>query len=130
GRVIPACERPCPRSGEELRSAFPKSTSLVVERAELAAILKGLLEVVAADLLGHDAVLPAATLEPLGKALVQCGTQLLRDAAVGGVADQAVAEAERVFARRVRLDELLSDERHDVRGGRRVLRREREHVAQ
>ena len=52
--------------------------------------------------------------EPVGEALVQLGAGRLRQRVVGGVADQQVAEAERVVARELRRvgpDELLADER-------------------
>ena len=55
---------------------------------------------------------------PAGDALVQLGAQLLGQALVGGLADQAVREAERVLAaelRAVRADELLLHQRQQVR---------------
>ena len=54
---------------------------------------------VAEDLVELDEV-GAVRLEPGGEALVQLGPGRLRQRVVGGVADQQVAEAEAVLARR------------------------------
>ena len=74
------------------------------------------------------------SLEPVGEALVQLGARRLRQRVVGGVADQQVAEAERVVAgelRAVGADQLLAHERGQARrrprgsSGRERLRRRR-----
>jgi len=62
----------------------------------------------------HLVELLAPAVEPVGEALVQLGAELLRDALVGGVADQHVAEAEGVLDRLMRADELLADERRQL----------------
>ncbi len=60
-------------------------------------------------------------LEPGGVALVQVGARLLGEARVGGVADEGVAEAERLLPRKgreLRADELLAHEAHKLRRDR------------
>ena len=59
----------------------------------------GALEVVAEQLIGDRDRRPVPA-QPVREALVQLGAQLLGHAVVGAVADQLVAEAEGVFARR------------------------------
>ena len=55
-----------------------------------------------------------ARVQPVGEALVEIGAQLLGHALVGAVADELVAEAERVLARAHGADEVLADERVQV----------------
>ena len=74
--------------------------------AELGETRVSLLEVVADDLLE----LLAASVEPAGEALVEVGAQRFRDAVVRRVANEHVAEAERVVDRLVGTDQLLAHE--------------------
>ena len=74
----------------------------VRRRAELAPVAHRLLEVPAGDLVELGQVAGAVLLEPAREPLVQLGAGRLRQAVVGGVADQQVAEAERVVGRSVR----------------------------
>ena len=67
--------------------------------AELAPEHDGALEVVSEQLIG-DCDLTRPGVEPVREALVEIGAQLLGHALVGAVADQLVAEAEDVLARR------------------------------
>ena len=76
-------------------SASVSSSSI----AELDAVAVGLLEVVGEELLALDDAVAERALEPGGVALVQVGARLLGEARVGGVADEGVAEAERLLAR-------------------------------
>jgi len=67
--------------------------------------------VVADELVQLDEL--AVPVEPVGEALVQVGAQALGQRLVGGVPDQEVAEAERIFARELRpvgTDELAAHE--------------------
>ena len=76
----------------------------------------GLLEVVADRLLELAARLAGRLLEPAGIALVQLRPRLLRHALVGCLADERVAKAKCLLARRVRwigAQELLAHERED-----------------
>ncbi len=73
-----------------------------------------LFEVVADDLVE---LVPAA-IEPAGGSFVQLGPNLLRNSRVGRVPDQHVPEVERVLDRLVRADQLLADERRQLRTGR------------
>ena len=68
--------------------------SLSSRSPEIGSAAESLLEVVADELV----VSAAASLEPRREALVQLGAARLRDALVGGVADQHVEEAEAVLA--------------------------------
>src|SRR4029077_9133743 len=85
-----------------------------IRDAELAAIPRSLLEVVADEL-----VLAFARLEPRRELLVLLGARALRHRAVRRVADQRVAEAEAVLAGEggpLRPHELLAHEREKRRG--------------
>ena len=77
-----------------------------------------LFQVVSQDLLELlDAILPDA-LEPVGVPLVQLGTERLGRGLVGGIADQLVAEPERVLARErrpIRPEHVASDQAHQGR---------------
>ena len=56
--------------------------------------------------------------EPVGEALVQLGARALQDAAIGGVADQHVVEAQRRLAEEpagVGLDQLAPPQRLEPR---------------
>ena len=74
-----------------------RARDLGVGPAELASVARRLLEVVADDLVELDQ-LARVRVEPVGEALVQLGARLLRQRVVRGVADQQVAEPERVVA--------------------------------
>jgi hypothetical protein len=68
--------------------------------------------------------------QPVGEALVQLGARRLGQGVVGRVADEEMAEAERVFARYLGLvgaDELLAHERSQVSGHRVLCRCQRPH---
>ncbi len=72
---------------------------------------------VAEDLVELDELAPVL-LQPGCEALVELGARRFRERLVGGVTDQEVAEAEAVLAcelRPVRPDQLLADERGEVR---------------
>src|ERR1700730_7283598 len=94
----PFGDRPCPVPG----------------RPELRDRPVRLFEVVADDLVE---LLPPAV-EPASDSLVQLGANLLGNAFVGRVPDQHVPEVEGVLDRLVRADELLADERRELRAGR------------
>ena len=80
-------------------SPEPQFAPGLVQRSELREEPVGLFQVVGEDLLELlDASLPDA-LEPVGEPLVQLGTERLGRGLVGGIADQLVAEPERVLAR-------------------------------
>jgi hypothetical protein len=74
----------------------------LVGRTELGPVPIRLLEVVAEDLLVFGQALAGRPLEPLREPLVEVGALLLGHRAVRGVADQEVAEAERVLAGELR----------------------------
>jgi hypothetical protein len=59
--------------------------------------VEGLLEVVAEELVQLDQLL-LTLLQPAGEALVQLGTERLRERVVSGITDQQVAEAEAILA--------------------------------
>ena len=85
---------------------------------ELGSIPAGLLQVVADDFLLPDDRFPSHLLQPVRGALVQLSASDLRGRVVRRVADQQVAEAERILARQRRslgVDQLLANERHQIR---------------
>ena len=89
---------------ENVARAVAQRSQRLIDRTELGPIPVGLLEVVADDLL----IGARAFVEPVGEAFVQLSADFLRDPAVGGVADEDVAEAESVLigkARALWLDE-------------------------
>ena len=84
---------------------------IVVGITQLGAIVIGLLEVVADDLV-HLHELCAMSLQPVGEPLVQLPAGCLRQRVVRGIPDQQVAEAVGVLTgelRLVRTDQLLSN---------------------
>ena len=90
---------------------------LLVGRSYLGAAAKGLLEVVAEDLLVFGEASAHLRLEPVGELLVQLGARLLGQRVVRGVADEEMAELEGVLVGEVggvRPDELLPDEREEM----------------
>src|SRR5689334_18044292 len=106
---------------ESPRSLLSKSR---IGSAELSKIERSLLEVVAEDLVQLDQIF-TVLLQPLGEAPVKVGARRLREGVVGGVADQEVAEAIGVLARKlrpVRADEVAPHERGESRGELRLLR--------
>ena len=105
---------------------------MLVDGSELVSIAEGLLEVVADHLLELPRPRAGCPLQPLGEALVQLAARLLRHRVVCSLAEQDVAEAERLVAREersMRPDQLPADERLevDVDGGTRRLGRRIEH---
>ena len=101
-----------------LGGSEPQLAPGLVERSELLEEPVGPLQVVGEDLLELlDASLPDA-LEPVGEPLVQLGPERLGRGLVGGVADQLVAEPERVLARErrpIRPEHVASDQAHQGR---------------
>ena len=99
GRVdVHALQSPLP--GRRLVPCRPRGQpgeDLPVE-AKLRPVPVGLLEVVAQDLLELGEAVGRPALQPAGEPLVHLGASLLGGAGVGGVADQDVAEPERVLA--------------------------------
>ena len=74
---------------------------------------------VADDLVLLLGAIAADAPDPRGERLVQVGAALLGDRLVRGIADQDVAEAERLLSgdhRATRPDELLADQRTDQAG--------------
>ena len=116
----PSCRlEPVGRSGGEKGGAR-------VERSDRGTVLEGLFQVVADDLLEFAEPVPGRSLEPGGVALVQIGPRVLRQRAIGGVADQAMAEAESLLAGEVggvRADQIPADESLQAVLERRVERR-------
>ena len=97
-----------PAGRAEMASRLLASVTAAVRlESELDEVAMRLLEVVADDLLE----LLAAAVEPAGEALVEVSALALRDAFVGRVADEDVAEAEGVVDRLVGTDQLLANER-------------------
>ena len=80
-------------------SARSASPTPCVEPAELGPVAESPLEVVAEELLVLAGPLADGLLEPGGVALVELGARLLRQRLVGRVADEGVAEAERLLSR-------------------------------
>ena len=111
-----ACSLPgCDEAGGGALAERPRP---IVGAAELCAVVVGLFEVVAEDLVALDE-LGVVVFEPVGEALVQLGPGCLGERVVGGVADQDVAEAERVLAGErgpVGPDQLLAHQRGQPRG--------------
>ena len=96
-REVVARERAPSGRREQRRRALAELPASRRRRAELAACAVRLFEVVPEELLDCARRL---LLEPVREALVQLGAPLLGQRRVGGVADEDVAEAERVLARR------------------------------
>ena len=116
-RHVVARERAAAGRGETLRGAFAEPAAARVERAELAQVLVRLLEMPADRLvvLGRAG---RARLDPVGEARVQLGARALEEAAVGGVADQHVVEAQHRLAEEpagVALDQLAAAQRLEAR---------------
>src|SRR6516165_4808019 len=89
---------------------------VVIYRAELGAVAKRLLEVVAEDLFVLGEPGSEGVGEPGGEAFVQPGPGSLEQACVRRVADQDVAEVEIVSRARLRpADELLAAQRGERR---------------
>ena len=105
GALVAAPERAPAGGREALAGALGAARR--VGLPELGLVAGGLLEVVAEDLVQLDQ-LGAVLLEPVGEALVQLGPGRLRQRVVGGVADQQVAEAEAVLARKLRRSGRIS----------------------
>jgi hypothetical protein len=91
--------RYCPAAGGGEAASRRLRQLGVAGQRELLAIAPSLLEVVRQDLLEFDEV-TASLLEPCREAPMQVGAGCLRQAGVGSVADQQVAEAEAVLARK------------------------------
>ncbi len=90
---VAADERPPSRRLEPLGRPGGERGGARVARSERDAVPEGLLEVVADDLLELAQPVLGRQLEPGGEALVQVGARVLRQRAIGGVADQDMTEA-------------------------------------
>ena len=99
---VAADKRPPSRRLEPLGRPGGERGGARVARSERDAVLEGLLEVVADDLLELAQPVRGRQLEPGGEALVQVGARVLRQRAIGGVADQDVTEAVGLLAGEVR----------------------------
>ena len=122
GAVVAARERATAGGGEPLGCTFGEDD---VRLLELDLVARGLLEVVAEDLVQLDQI-GAPLLEPVREALVQVGADGLRQGVVGGVADQEMTEAVGLLAGELRCvgaDELLAHERDQPRRLRFAVRR-------
>ena len=118
GRLeVVARERPPASRREGPPRPLAERAAVRIERAQLTQVLVRLLEVPADRLLVLDR--PAgARLEPVGEAGVQLCARAAQHAAVGGVADQRVVEAERRLAEQpagVGLDQLAPAQRLEPR---------------
>src|SRR5262249_30086666 len=85
----------------------------LVDRAELAQVLMGLLQVPSDGLVVLDGV-PGARLEPVGELGVQLRTSALEQTPVGSIPDQVVVEAQCRLAEEpggVGLDQLAAPQR-------------------
>ena len=125
GRHVAAPERRDCGARIEAGGALAERASVLVERAELRQIAMRLFEVVCDDLVVLRHALADHRLEPHGEALVQLRARLLRHCLVRRVAYDQIAEAECVVAaeeRLVRSDQLLADEREQVRRNARTRR--------
>ena len=134
-RRVAAAKREQSGRSEAQAGAVGELQGLGIDGAELGAIGIGLLQVVAEELLGLDNAVAERPLEPYGVALVEIGTRRLGESLVGGLADEGVAEAERILTRQCRrlgADQLLAHQAHQP-GGHRVpalRRRERDNPAE
>ncbi|MGH2997472.1 MAG: hypothetical protein ACRDM9_14240, partial [Gaiellaceae bacterium] len=90
GAPVAPVERPPPRSRQQPAGTSGAPAIALRHGAQLAPVPKGLLEVVADDLLKLDQ-LGAARLEPQREALVELGASGFGQSLVGGVPDQQVA---------------------------------------
>ena len=97
GAHVAAPERAPPGRREMRRRALAETPSMVIERRELLEIVRGLLEVIADNLLVLALALPISihSLRPVGEALVEVRARTLEEPVVGGIADQDVVEAHR-----------------------------------
>ena len=96
--------------------ALAEGPARCIDRAELAQVLVGLLEVPAEHLVVLDGP-PGARLEPVGEAAVQLCPGVLQQAPVGRVADQYVMEAQNRLAEKppgVGLDQLAAPQRFET----------------
>src|SRR5439155_17967163 len=88
----------------------------LIGQSELAAVPMRLLEVVADDLFVLEEPLARNVLKPGSEAGMQIGPLLLREGAIGGVANQDVAESEGLVTGRagsVWAHQLLAHQRHE-----------------
>ncbi|HAL25702.1 MAG TPA: hypothetical protein DCP25_03050 [Chloroflexi bacterium] len=114
-----------------MRSLAGERLAGCVDGSELQPVAKGLLEVVAHDLVALDQI-GAPLVQPAGEALVQRCARRLRQPVVGGVPDQQVTKPVRVVAgqrRTSRPHELLPYECHQAGVDLELLGPEREHGA-
>jgi hypothetical protein len=107
--------------GEPRRGRAGEHPPAGVHRPELAPQAVGLFQVVGEQLRVLAQPLAGGPLQPAGEALVQLGAERLGQAGVGGVAEQRVAEAERLLAGDVRgrrADQLPAHQRAQVAADR------------
>ena len=117
GCQSPRCSAPRAAIVSLAAARRPRSSSARVGVVELEPIAVGAFEVVADDLVLLDE--RCVLVEPVGERLVELGPGPLGERVVGGVADQEVAEAERLLVgvgRLVGPDHLLAHEREEVSG--------------
>ena len=113
----------CPAAGGDqgFRSPPTERPCSTIDRRELDAISVGLLEVEADQLLDLVAAISGGPLQPVGEALVEVGSFRLGQPLVGGLANEHVAESERVAVARgpgARGGSALPDQRRRGFGGR------------
>jgi hypothetical protein len=117
GRQVVAPERPPSRRRKVVRRALAERAAVRVDLPELPQVLMRLLEVPADGLVVLDRVAGLAR-DPVGDTLVQLRPRPLEHATVGGVAGEAMVEAQRRLAQepgRVGLDQLAAPERFQAR---------------
>src|SRR5262249_35837653 len=114
-RRVVACERTLSGCAEDLRRALSQLDAVLVERSELLPVADGLLEVLADDLVDVAGLAGPRVRRPLGIALVEPCTQLLRYACVRRVADEHVPEAVRVLASWTRKQQVLPRQAEEAR---------------
>src|SRR5439155_7622112 len=99
---------------EVLGPSGPDFPGVVVERTQLRQDQIRLLQVIAANLLELSDSVRGLALDPVDEPPMELGPCSLQQAAIGGIRDKAVEEAERLVAyegRLVRPDQLFSLER-------------------
>ena len=105
--AVPAVQRAPPRAGEDARRLTPDRLVLGGQHSQLGPVAVRLLEVEAVYLADLHRALARIGRQPDREPLVEAGAHRLRDRRVGGLAHEAVDEAEAVLAgqeRSVRAD--------------------------
>ena len=123
-REVPVRERPAAGRGQPFGGRLGDRARLIVDRSELGLVPVRVFEVVADDLLELGDPVARLAFEPAGETLMQVRPRPLRHRTVRRVADQDVAEPERVLPREPRpigVHELLAQERLQVRADARTV---------